>query len=43
MKVGEKSWSQIVQKERKKAVIREILMESPPLKLSSRCTSIRKQ
>ena len=32
MKVGEKTWSQIVQKERKTAVIRKILMESPPLK-----------
>jgi hypothetical protein len=32
MKVGEKSWSQIIQKTRKTAGIREILMESPPLK-----------
>jgi hypothetical protein len=32
MKVGEKSWSQKIQKERKTAVIREILMESPHLK-----------
>jgi len=43
MKVGEKSWSQIIQKARKTAVIRRILMESPPLKLSFRCTSIRRQ
>jgi hypothetical protein len=32
MKVGEKSWRQIIQKARKTAAIRVILMESPHLK-----------